>query len=124
MTNIPEGYGFVAGRSRENAKRILAAAKAAGVDVALVQTTLDGYLAPEAAVREYEGKNFEKSDTPEPFEGEPGPGGEEPPAEAVPDESWKNAAIVDYAAHHEIDLGGATKKADMLSAISAATKEE
>jgi sialic acid synthase SpsE len=115
MTNIPEGYGFVAGRSRENAKAILAAAKAAGVDAALVQTTLDGYLAPEAAVRQYEGKNFEAPDDTE----------KAVLTEGAPDETWKNAAIKDWAEDHGVDLGDATKKADMLAAISdASTKEE
>ena len=43
----------------------------------------------------------------------------------VPDETWKNAEIEQYASDHGIDLGGATKKADMLDAISTAdTKEE
>jgi hypothetical protein len=116
MANIPEGYGFVAGRSREHAKAILAAAKAAGVDQSLVQTTLDGYLAPEAAVKAFEGKNFDApaedekvglSDT------------------SVPDDSWKNADIKAWAEAHGVDLGDATKKADMLAAISTAdTKEE
>jgi hypothetical protein len=123
MANIPEGYGFVAGRSREHAKAILAAAKAAGVDPSLVQTTLDGYLAPEAAVKKYEGKNFEAPDDGlTDTEKEADKNAAE--ASAAPDESWKNAAIEKYAADHGIDLDGATKKADMLSAISAATKEE
>jgi hypothetical protein len=116
MANIPEGYGFVAGRSRENAKAILAAAKAAGVDVSLVTTTADGYLAPEAAVKQYEGKSLgapeeaEKSGLSD---------------DAAPDESWKNADIKAWAEDHAVDLGDATKKADMLAAISTAdTKEE
>jgi sialic acid synthase SpsE len=115
MTNIPEGYGFVAGRSRENAKAILAAAKAAGVDVNLVQTTLDGYLAPEAAVKKFEGKNFKAPDDTEKVE----------LTEGAPDDSWKNADIKKWAEDHGVDLGDATKKADMLAAISdASTKEE
>lgn len=116
MTNIPEGYGFVAGRSRENAKAILAAAKAAGVDVSLVQTTLDGYLAPEAAVKQFEGKNFEAPADVEKVE---------LTGDDAPDETWKNADIQEWAKDHGVDLGDATKKADMLAAISdASTKEE
>jgi len=116
MTDIPDGYGFVAGRSRENAKAILAAAKAAGVDVSLVRTVADGYMAPEAAVKQFEGKTLgapeetEKSGLSE---------------SATPDDSWKNADIKAWAEHHGVDLGDATKKADMLAAISVAdTKEE
>ena len=115
MTNIPDGYGFVAGRSRDNAKAILAAAEKAGVDVNLVATVADGYIAPEAAVLAYEGKTAkEKAPSEEPAE----------KPEGTPDGTWKNAEIEDWAADNGVDLGGATKKADMLSAISAATKEE
>lgn len=38
----------------------------------------------------------------------------------VPDKSWKNDDIVAYAAKHSIDLEGATKKDDLLSAIATA----
>ncbi len=116
MTDIPDGYGFVAGRSRENAKAILAAAEAAGVDVNLVRTVGDGYLAPEAAVKQFEGKNFGASE-----EAEKSGLSDE----ASPDESWKNADIKAWAEDHGVDLGDASKKADMLAAISVAdTKEE
>jgi hypothetical protein len=118
MTDIPDGYGFVAGRSRENAKAILAAAKAAGVDVNLVQTVMGGYIAPEAAVTEFENSNF---DAPQPVKEEE----VESSGDAAPDESWKNADIKAWAEDHGVDLGDATKKADMLAAISVAdTKEE
>lgn len=39
-------------------------------------------------------------------------------ASTVPDESWKNDEIQDYAAQHGIDLGDATVKADMLAVIN------
>jgi hypothetical protein len=118
MANIPEGYGFVAGRSRANARAIIAAAQAAGVDTSLVRTTLDGYLAPEAAVKQFEGKNFEAPD-------EDAAEKVELTGDDAPDETWKNAAIEDWAKDHGVDLGDATKKADMLAAISdASTKEE
>jgi hypothetical protein len=126
MTNIPEGYGFVAGRSRENAKAILAAAEKAGVDPSLVSTVIGGYLAPEAAVIAYENRNNpteEKAPSEEPAEEEPDAGSDED-GYYGPDRSWSNADIEAYARDNNIDLGGATKKADMLSAISAATKEE
>jgi len=49
------------------------------------------------------------------------------PAEAPsehPDKSWKNDDLVAYAAEHSIDLDGATKKDDLLSAIAANKKIE
>ena len=38
----------------------------------------------------------------------------------LPDETWTNAEIVAYAEANNIDLGVATKKADMLAVIEAA----
>jgi len=141
MTNIPDGYGFVAGRSRETAKAILAAAEAAGVDPALVRTVADGYLAPEDAVRKYEGGDEsaapEEGEQPESEqeEGEqPEPEQEESPEEPDekvelsepkrPDSSWKNSDIKTWARENGVDLGDATSKTDMLAAISDADTEE
>lgn len=45
--------------------------------------------------------------------------------EGSPTEAWKNADIKAWAEANDVDLGDATKKADMLAAISTAdTKEE
>lgn len=50
---------------------------------------------------------------------------EAPPAEAPtlpagePDESWKVPELIAYATEHNIDLGDATKKADILAALTA-----
>lgn len=41
----------------------------------------------------------------------------------VPDEGWKNADIVAWAKEHNVDLDGATIKADMLAKIAAATTD-
>lgn len=48
--NIPDGHGVIAGRGRTNARIALHAANLAGVDPALVRTTQDGYLVPEAVL--------------------------------------------------------------------------
>ncbi len=49
-------------------------------------------------------------------------------AEAVvdggPNESWEVADLVAYADEHDIDLGDATKKVDVLAAIFAAEDED
>lgn len=42
--------------------------------------------------------------------------------DGAPDESWKVAELQAYAQAHDVDLGGATKKADMVAAIAAAAK--
>jgi hypothetical protein len=53
-TNIPDGYGLIPGRGRENARKVLAAAEAAGVESWLVRTVDDGYIAPLAVLDKYE----------------------------------------------------------------------
>lgn len=42
--------------------------------------------------------------------------------EGDPAESWKGAQLAAYAKAHDVDLAGATTKADMLKAIEAAAK--
>jgi hypothetical protein len=44
--------------------------------------------------------------------------------EGAPTSTWKNADIEAWAEANGVDLGGATKKADMLAAISSADTEE
>jgi len=41
-----------------------------------------------------------------------------------PDESWTLAQLGEYAASHGIDLGGATRKADVLDAILESQLDE
>lgn len=112
MSNeIPEGWAFVPGRSRAQARALLAAAETAGEHYSVVRTQSEGYLVPQTVIDHYEA-----------------PGGAEPvetPAQVDdgPNADWKNDDIKAYAAEHEIDLGSATTKADMLAAIAEAQKE-
>ena len=46
-------------------------------------------------------------------------GPEDEAPEGEPDESWKVAQLKSYAAEHGIDLGDATKKADILARVTA-----
>lgn len=57
MANLDKGYGIIAGRSRENAQKAIAAAIAAGLDPVVVRTVAEGYLVPESALREFEKAN-------------------------------------------------------------------
>lgn len=41
--------------------------------------------------------------------------------EAPPTEKWTIAQLTEYAAAHDIDLGGATVKADILTAVTTPT---
>jgi hypothetical protein len=110
MTDIPDGYGIIAGRSRANAQAALDAAAEAGVDPAEVKAVKEGYLVPEAVLDAFHGKSTgdEPADEPEP----------------TPTSDWKNADIKDWAAAHDVDLGEATTKADMLDVIASTNKEE
>jgi hypothetical protein len=108
MTNIPEGYGIIAGRSTKNAQAALAAAATAGVDPTEVKAVRDGYLVPDAVLDAF----HEAID------------GTADDAEATPTSDWKNADIEAWAEAHDVDLGDATKKADMLDAIASATGKE
>lgn len=115
MTDIPDGHGIIAGRSSENARAAIEAAKAAGIDTSLVLAVPEGYLVPGEVLEAFHKAASADSDA-EGSDAEP---------EATPTSDWKNADIEQWAVDHGIDLGGATKKADMLDALSTAqTKEE
>lgn len=64
--NLPDGIAFVAGRGRDKAIALLAAADRAGVDQTLVRTVSDGFTVPVAVADEYEKAlaDAEKSSTP------------------------------------------------------------
>jgi len=108
MTNIPEGYGIIAGRSTKNAQAALAAAAAAGVDAREVKAVAGGYQVPDAVLDAFH----------EAVAGTPDD------ADATPTSDWKNAEIKSWAESRGVDLGDATTKADMLAAIAATNKEE
>jgi hypothetical protein len=111
-------YTNIEGRSRATAEALLAAAEKVGASVHDVRTTIRGYVVPDAVAAEYQRMLAGDS---EPVAEEP----EEGPADdASPDQSWKNDDIKAWADAHEVDLGDATKKADMLAAIQAADTEE
>ena len=110
-------YVTIPGRSRETAEALLHAAEKVGVDATEVRTGAVGYIVP-VAVSEYYQQMVRGETEPEP---EPEEG---PPGEGVPNDSWKNDEIKTWAEAHGVDLGGATKKADMLAAIQAADTEE
>ena len=117
---IPDGYGLIAGRSQATAQAALAAAEAAGVDAAEVRTTQGGYIVPDAVLDAYSaaagGKTTGAAAVPV-----PAAGGEHANAgpDYFPTSDWKNADIRDWADAHDVDLDGATTKADMLAAIDA-----
>jgi hypothetical protein len=109
---LEEGYAFVSPRTPDTARALLAAAEAIGVESWNVRTTTGGYYVPVAVSKRYEQSLSEPV-----VEAEPeGP--------SVPDESWKVADLKAFAQDNEVDLGDATKKADILAVIRSADKEE
>lgn len=114
---IEDGYAFVSPGSPEVARALLEAADKAGLDSWVVRTTIGGFYVPEAVAKRYEkflGAKEEDAPAPEEVVDE---------APAAPDESWKVADIRQWAEDNEVDLGGATKKADLLAAVASADKE-
>ena len=61
MANIPEGFGIIAGRGKQNAQKAIAAAIAAKVDPVAVRTVAEGYLVPEKVLVEFEKANQAES---------------------------------------------------------------
>lgn len=116
MATIPDGYGFVAGRKRVTAARLLAIAAELDLPAREISATSDGYIVPIAVLDVYEGAAEAAPDE--------GDSGEVPASEPTPTSDWKNPEIEKWASDHGVDLGGATKKADMLAAIAAVNKEE
>ena len=108
MSAIPEGYGVIAGRSSKNARAALDAAAKAGVDVAEVKAVPSGYLVPDAVLDAF----HEAVD------------GTADDAEAHALISAFFQSEVGVASAHDVDLGDATTKADMLEAIASATGKE
>lgn len=115
---VDEGYAFVSPKGAATARALLEAAKALGLEASVVRSTMGGYYVPVSVSKKYETVSLGA-----------------PPEEAAveeddgksdfPDDSWKVAEIKEWAQAHEVDLGDATKKADILAAISSAdTKEE
>jgi len=117
MTSIPDGYGIIAGRNRATAQAAIAAAIAADVDPREVVSTGEGYIVPLAVLEAYTaaaGGTSVGDDT------EDAAAVPASPVADAPTEEWKNADIKEWALAHDVDLGDATKKADMLAAIAAA----
>jgi hypothetical protein len=121
MTDIPDGYGVIAGRSRRNAQAALDAAEAAGVGADQVVAVADGYLVPEAVLDAFHAAAGDEKTGAAAVPASDA-GGE--PPEFYPTSDWKNADIKDWAEAHSVDLAGATTKADMLAAIDAAGNKE
>lgn len=109
---IEEGYAFVGPNSREVAVALLAAAEQVGEGPFVVRSTVGGFYVPENVSRAYEAGLGAPEADPEVVE-----------VVSDPDDSWKVADIKEWAAAHEVDLGDATKKADLLAAIQAHKEE-
>lgn len=105
---VEDGYGVVGPVTPEVAQALLRIAEQSGLAPDSIRTTIGGFIAPVDVVKRYEEHL-----------------GAEPEGQSdVPDKSWNNAQIKEWAEAHDVDLGDATKKADMLAAISTADKEE
>ena len=111
---IEDGYGLVGPQTPEVARALLDIADELDLPPDVIQTTATGnFVVPVDVAKKYEealGANPElvEADT----------------ESGEPDETWRNAQIKAWAEAQGVDLGEATKKADMLAAIRATDKEE
>src|SRR5688572_26885203 len=107
---LEDGFAFVSPRSADTARALLATAEKQGLEPYVVRSTIGGYYVPVAVAKEYE-STLGASE-----EAIPAEDASEPD---VPTDSWTNADISAWAEENKVDLGDATKKADMLAAIQA-----
>jgi hypothetical protein len=113
MPTIDE-YVTVGPRAAVDSEALIAAAGRLGFEPSAVRRTATAYIVPAQVADEFRrsaGRTASIEDSPE--------------KSSFPDDSWKIDDIKAWAEAHTVDLGNATKKADMLAAIQAAdTKEE
>lgn len=110
---IEDGYAAVGPVTPEVAQALLDIAESAGLPPDAVRTSIGNFIVPVDIATRYEetlGATAESAESSEESD--------------APDETWKNDQIKEWAQAHEVDLGDATKKADMLAAIRATDKEE
>lgn len=62
---VPDGFGIIAGRGRENAQAAIAAAVAAGFEPEIVRTQKEGYLVPLKVLDKYEELQGKTKEAPE-----------------------------------------------------------
>lgn len=110
---LNDGYAFVGPKSPDTARALLETAASVNIEAWEVRTTVGGYIVPVKVAKKYE----------ENLGAKPEPEVEADEKSDFPEESWKNAEIKEWATVHGVDLGEATKKADMLDAIRSAEKE-
>jgi hypothetical protein len=104
---MEDGYAAVGPVTPEVAQALLGIAESQGLSPDAIRTSIGGFIVPVDVAKRYEETL-----------------GAAPEEESeVPDETWKNADIKAWAEAHEVDLGEATKKADMIAAINATDKE-
>lgn len=111
--NIPEGFGFVAGRGQDRARQVLDATEAAGFDRNSVLTRGGGYLAPIEAINAINGDNGEQAEIEEE--------GEAAKAAAVAESEKLNA---EAEAKRVADEDEAKAKADAEAAATAEVDAE
>jgi len=120
-TVIPEGYDFLPDRSRDNARKALALAEERGLEADVVLTVTDGYLIP----LNEGGETADASTIEGQVNGEivsDGDEGEPIVLEAASLEDLTVPELKDAAEKAKVDLGGATKKADIIAALEGSDK--
>lgn len=115
MIEVADGFARIQFLDKEKRGSGLAALIAVGgpelIDVDTRSNTHKTYIVPESIAVEAGLLDPAPTSAPTP----------EPPPAGAPDDSWTVAQLRDFAAREEIELGAATKKADILAVIAAAS---
>lgn len=103
------GNVIIKGQSKDDAVLLLEAAQKLDLPAGVVRTVTGGFRVPvevaEKAGLDYEDPNAEQAEVQDFPDGEP-------------NKDWKVAELEAYAAANEIDLDGATRKDDILAAVT------
>jgi hypothetical protein len=132
QVEVTDGFAHIQFLDREKAgpaiTKLLELGGPGLLDVDTRSNSRKTYIVPESIARDA-GLLDEAAPTEAPADDQPDDQPEDQPADAPedqpegePSDSWTVAQLTDYAKREEIDLGGATRKADILSAIQAASQ--
>lgn len=123
MSQVRIGYAFVAGRSQENARALLAAAGRAGYDAKVVKTTDGGYIVPAVVVDALADSPDVSDETPDKEDAPAAPPEETREADTFDPHAAKYTELKAEASRR--GLSGAGTKDELIARLtkSAATEE-
>lgn len=124
---VTDGFAHIQFLDREKAgpaiTKLLELGGPGLLDVDTRSNSRKTYIVPESIARDaglLDDQPADEDATPAKAAADDQPADDQP--EGEPSDSWTVAQLTDYAKREEIDLGGATRKADILAAIQDASQ--